>query len=147
MSERSRITLVETIYHTPARGDAMTSTARFSRWLRSNEQVYGPRRFLAGTSWTPIDLGWFVDEKMSMLVLSNEEGKYLSTQPTEEERTALASRVIELGISPTPRPIDYLPFTYLPPGECLRLPVIDGSILAVRCRAEKAICLITLFPE
>lgn len=135
---KSRLTVVETIYHQDADGQPTAVEANYARWLASDEHPF-QRRLKVGEEWQRLETGWLED--VSLLVLTNEEGKGLQTIPTDEERVALAARIVEVG---TPgSEADWL----ILPGESLRGRPAAMRQLRFRCRAGTARCVLTLFPE
>lgn len=152
---KSRITVVDMVYHQPADlppttmlGDAM----RFSRELESDEQPY-ERRLLATEDWKPLDCGWI--SKVGMLLLRNDEG-FFSVRPTPEQRAEVALRVIEITfdycLNPSDSPLcsstdPYGRCILVPPGESCRFFPEDAKSLRVRCRSGRAQYTISLSPR
>lgn len=112
---KSRLTVVESLYHQASGEEGMMVSSRFSRDLESDDQAYGPRRLKATEEWQPLDCGWV--EEMGMVSITNEEGKRLQVNPTEKEKEATAKKVLELALTPNP---DSLWSFLIPPGESFR---------------------------
>ncbi len=110
---KSRLTVVESLYHQASGEEGVMVSSSFSRNLESDDQAYGPRRLKATEEWQPLDCGWV--EEIGMISVTNEEGKHLQVNPTEEEKEALAKKVLEISLSP--RASWYF---LIPPGESFR---------------------------
>lgn len=140
---KDQITVVETVYHRPAfGGDPFVSDSRFSRELGSFEQVYERKHLQAIEEWKRLDLGWI--KSCGMLILQNEEGRFLQRNPSEEEQVRFRSKVLEVCIGESPDPgRSWL----VPAGETIR--VVPGSIehLYLRCRTGRAYYTIRAFPS
>lgn len=139
---KDRITVVEMVYHQHY-GDSPTSLEhRYTRWLDSDEQVF-TRRSKAIESWEPVDYGWIDPHKCGLLVLTNQEGNFTRTNPTDEEREEAAAKVIELayetlnGISPP---------WYVLPGESMRAHPSNLDQLMIRSQSGKARYTLNLYP-
>lgn len=124
---KGRIVVVETVFHQPPDAGPSSTLSRFSRWLESDERPY-VRGLRLGPAWQPVEQGW-LDRGGSMLVVANDE--------TE------AGRVIEVGLWTG---TEALPFARLPPGEAVRLPVVDVGLLRLRASGAAVRCTQTLFP-
>jgi len=128
-----QITVVEGVYHMGV--DVPTSGVdnRFSRQVESDEQPYS-RRYTIGDNWTNLDFGWI--ERPGMLVISNEEGKFLQRNPTDEEKKDIAGRIVEIAGTP--------PWLILP-GESFR-GVPAATPVQVICRKGSAKIVVTVMP-
>jgi hypothetical protein len=93
--QRDSITVVEQIYHQPAGEEPTAYHHSFVRKLFIQEQPYS-RKIKVGEGWQPLDLGWFRDrpDAIGMVQVVNSEGRLTQTQPTDEERAAVAAKVI-----------------------------------------------------
>ena len=145
---RSRLTIVETIYHQPADGFPSTllgDAVRFNHELQSDEQPYERHKF-AREQWEPLDCGWI--ERAGLLLIRNDEGRF-SVNPTPEQRTEVNRRVIELTfasslvIGEATRRECLL----IPPGETYPFLPSDASQLRLRCREGTARYTLCLIPE
>jgi len=137
-SLKARLVVVETVYCQSPGEQPVAVESRFGRALNSQEQPY--RRVIkVGESWQPLDHGWV--EEASMLVISNEEGKYLQVVPTEEQRKELETKVVELAFP------GQSGCWLIPPGDSFRgCPSGLGSLL-VRCRKGMSKCVVHVFPK
>jgi hypothetical protein len=107
-----RLVVVSHVYHRPI-GDknrrVKEVTTRFSRKLRTKEQVYS--RILTATSnLLPLDLGWFGEKPVSHLVIEN-----------------LGDNSIRLTYAGSPHGWD------IPPGESFSGTPTSLSILRIQC--------------
>lgn len=99
---RDRLTVVDKVYHQPmSGGEAFCCETTFDRWLDSDESVYS-RKIKVGSEWKRLHFGWFTDESkpVGMLVIRNDEGKHLQANLSQEEKTNLAKKMLEIGILP-----------------------------------------------
>jgi hypothetical protein len=145
---RDRITVVEQVYHRPADGGEPTvAETRFSRELASQEQPF-ERRAKVGEDWQPLEHGWL--ESAGMLLISNEEGRHLQVNPTDEERLSISRRVLELiyAMEDDELLVPQSSCTWLiPPGESMRAYPSDVSRLCVRCQSGVARFTLRLYPR
>jgi len=134
---RARIVVVEQVCHQlPGNEDPTAIESRFAKWLTNDEVPY-VRKPRIGVQWVPLETGWL--SSVSLLCLSNDEGKSMRVYPTEQEKEALANRVIQVGVSshaispgmPIGEPTI---FTEIHPGESCRFTPHDLSRLFIRCR-------------
>lgn len=118
---KSRLTVVESLYHQSFGEEPVRVDSRFSRELESDEQPYS-RRLKATEGWQPLDCGWVKDP--GMVCVTNEEGKHFQVNPTKEEKEALARKVLEILISPGQLNRESMGWESLgwliPPGESFR---------------------------
>ncbi len=138
---KSRVTVVETVYHQHAGESATSIESRFARNLETQEQLY-QRRLKIGKSWTPLDCGWL--EEVSMLVIHNEEGQNLLVHPTPEEKEKTNAKVIE--VSHTPNPNNNTSWI-IPPGESMRACPASIRDLYLRCRCGEARVTLNAIPK
>lgn len=133
----ARITVVETVYHQPP--DAQPATVAASRFGRA--LAHGADRrpdsylMAVGADWTPLDCGRVPD--CGLLVLVNEEGRFVAVQPTPAERAAAEAKVAEVGVGG-------VPFALLRPGESCRFE--PAAAVELRCRAGSARVSVHLVP-
>lgn len=88
-----RLTVVEHAYHQRLGEDPVEVESSFSRALASDGHLY-ERHLTAIKEWVPLDCGWV--ERTSLLIIKNNEGKFLFTNPTPEKIAEIAARIIEL---------------------------------------------------
>lgn len=139
----SRLTVVETIYHQSADGDATVIGKPYNRILFSGEQLY-PRVLTIGQEWVDISKGCWL-ERASQLVLHNNEGKQVQVIMTEEERSKLTERMVEIGVQVG----DVVEaFSSIPPGgESCRISNPYIKKLRIRCVKGTAKVVISIVPE
>jgi len=135
-----RLTLVSTLYHQSFGSPAVSVDSRFTRALRSGEQLW-KRDFRIGDSWTALETGW-VGSRPAHLLLLNHEGQHLQVNPTEEEKADIAKRIIEVTWSGSGSP-QWLVF----PGESMRGECCDPSQVFVRSRHGSVQVTLYLIPE
>ncbi len=138
---KSRIIVVETVYHQSSGLQPTAVESRYSHNLKTDEQVYGPRRIVATEEWKPLDVGWV--KTASLLILSNEEGKNLQVNPTQKEREDIASRVVHLAY----RGLHGDGTWMIHPGHSFRGCPNSLRELFIRCQSGQAECFVTVFPE
>lgn len=134
---KDRLTIVECVYHQPFGEQPTVVEHRYSRELESKEQVY-ERRVTIGENWQPLDTGWI--ERLGLLVIANHEGHGLQRAPSDDERAAIAARVVEVGL-------DGRAIWLVLPGESMRATPATLSGLQVRCQRGEARCTIHAYPR
>jgi hypothetical protein len=131
--------------------DQPTSTVfQFSRDLETEEQPYTrlchKGKSKAKEEWQPIDTGW-LEDKVSLLVISNDEGGHTDVNLTPEALEEIKARVIEIGIElNTESSLLVIPFQYILPKESLPISPIDITSYRIRCRKGSAKYTITAYP-
>lgn len=126
-----RLTVVEQVYHQQGDMPPVAFEGRWSGPLESDESTYQrPGAKVAG-DWIPLDLGWLGDQAGSVII-ENITGRYLKTIPTEEEKAELASKTIQVAIK------GQKPFTFVPPGQHLRINLFAENEYFVCCPAGPA---------
>lgn len=137
---RDRMTVVDKTYHQPAQGEAFCCEVTFERTLMSDESVYS-RKKRAGEEWQPLDCGWITEDsgRVGMLIVRNDEGKNLQRLPSDDEKAALAQKVLEVGTHD-------LPLFVVPPGESLRATPAETP-LYVRCLGGECHYTVFAFPN
>lgn len=144
---KSRLTVIETVYHQPLAEGAASAESHFARWLETDEQPC-IRRLKASEAWQALDGGWL--SEAGMLCLENTEGRFPQVQPTEEERRDAAAKVLEVGVVhffSNEESGQVVPFALIPPGESARFQPHTLSALRVRCRAGTAKYTASVFPK
>jgi hypothetical protein len=139
-SLKSRLSVVEMVYHQPFGGPPTTALSdgiRFTRELESNEQPY-ERHKVAKEEWQQLDCGWI--EQCGMLLIKNDEGQFF-VNPTKEDRTTVSEKVIDVTY-------DALnPHYYILPGESMRVCPVNAGDLRIRCRKGTAKYTIYMVPS
>src|SRR4051812_39423985 len=90
------LTVVEMVYHQVTAGQPIVAESRFGRHLKTDEQPYR-RTFRLGEQWVSVETGWV--DRPAMLMIANETGRGLTTNPTQEMKDELSRKVIEVGVS------------------------------------------------
>jgi hypothetical protein len=151
-----RLAVVATVYHVPQDDEPVSVQYQFDRSVRSDEQTY-TRRVKIGEQWTPLDHGWV--EQAGMVVVSNDEGRFLKANPTIEEKAETSLKIIEIAVvaimtseknrtmhSPPRLPDVTVPFGLVYPGETTHLTPLDVKTLRLRCRSGTARVSLTVIP-
>ena len=152
-AQQDSITVVEQIYHQPAGEEPTAYQHSFVRKLSVQEQPYS-RKIRVGESWQPLDLGWFADkpDEIGMVQIINNEGRFTQTQPTDEERAAMAAKIIcvvskVMGDRITGVLAEDNFCWFIPPGESFRGSPTDATRIWIRCRSGVAQATVNVFPR
>lgn len=137
---KSRLSVLNTVYHQPAGEQPMAVVGNYCRWLESDEQPFS-RRLRIGEEWQAIETGWI--RHAGLVVLKNDEGVFDQVQPTEQERMDAQAKVLEVSCSSGPPEAQWL----VRPGESLPATPASTMRLQIRCRQGQARCTVTAFPE
>lgn len=124
-----RLTVVEQVYHQPFGEEATCISSRFSRHLKTQEQIYQRFRRTATEEWQELDFGWII--KVGMVTIQNEVGKGLQAIPTDAEKEAMAKQVLEITFG------NLVALLLIPPGESIRFIPVSAN-LSIRCQSGKA---------
>jgi hypothetical protein len=135
------VVTIETVYHQIAGEQPMSVEVRSRRTLNTDEQPY-QRKLTVGPEWQKLDTGWIVNP--SVLVVSNEEGTRIFTNPTEDQRTELAAKEVRVGIKMGG---SVVAISRIPPGESVRNIPVEAGNLWIRCCHGSARVIVTAFPE
>jgi hypothetical protein len=135
---KSRLGVVEHVYHQSSNDQPMQVEGRFSRPLLSNEQPFR-RKLTATQERKRLETAWIDDA--GMLCLANEEGKCEQVVPTPEQRALNAAKVVELSYG------DSDDKWLILPGETFRGQPSNVKNLFVRCQCGTAECWVTIFPK
>ncbi len=123
---KSRMCVVDTLYHQAPNESPTGADSRFYRWLDQDEQPYGPRVVKVGPDWAPLDCGWL--DEASMVLLECRQGAELEIG---------TSAVVD---SP-------VPFAVVRRGESARFEPYNLSCLRVRSTDGEAKYAVTIIPE
>lgn len=152
MIPKARIVVVEKVYHQQDPDPATIVESLFSRFLDSDDSPI-IKRTRVGDSWVPLCPKGYDGSTASCIVVQNMEGRFNLAQPTDAERKEASSRYLEVGIC-TGRTTMLLtvtetvvPFSYIRPGESIRLSPREISELRIRCISGQARYSIAIFPE
>lgn len=66
----------------------------FTRILKSDDARFIRPDLKVGEEWKEVNTGWVED--VGLLVIVNNEGKFLKVNPTAEEQKAISERVVEI---------------------------------------------------
>lgn len=92
-AEQTRLVVKETVYHQVQGKQPKSSETKFARMLRTKEQPYY-RSTEVDQFWVKLDLGWV--KSPWMVIVRNAVGKDRQVNPTPEERSADAAKILEL---------------------------------------------------
>lgn len=147
----ARLVVVENIYYQVPGEQPVSVSTSYTRMLDTPYTVDSSPEFQPyardlriSDCWTQLDIGWMRDKGASLLVLSNEEGKYLSAIPTEEEKRSLKKRVVHIMFGSGRVPQNLL---LLLPGESIRITPWSLEPIVVRCYEGSAKCRLWVFPK
>lgn len=135
-----RITLLTTVYHERVGYAAQGAQGNGELKVSLNEEAYHRSRAI-GDLWQPIQFGHFDADQVGCIVVHNLEGVGAQVHPTEEEKLALPTKIIEVG---TP---DSLHKILVRPGWAVPLPLDNYEQLQIRCQIGQAKCRISIFPK
>lgn len=138
MAERSRVTVVETVYHQTGEGHTTPIESKYQRFLGSVGPGY-LRLQTVGEDWQPLDVGWVQDA--SFLHIRNEKPRY-SRVPTAVEQGIAESKVLELRMEDSE-----IPFSEVRVGESIRINPMYVRMIQVRCRSGEAKFTVNVLPE
>lgn len=138
---KGRLTVVEMVYVQTPNAGPVAVESRYGVWIESDEQPY-TRRLTVGPEWQPLDLGWLRDVPIALIHLSNEGyGRSLVT-PTAEQSATLTEHIVEVSATR-----QYVLFSYLSPGESLRVPPPGVVDWYVRCPNGRSTCVLNVIPR
>lgn len=139
---KSRVTVVERVYHQLPYKEAHQVEARFSRNLESKKRHH--TEYLEATEeWQPLPCGHLQDD-VGMLVLHNDAETTPGVIPSPEDLDELAKRVIEVSYA---CPSDSYNCWLVPPGESMRGMPSHATQLFYRCQHGTAEATLTLIPK
>lgn len=146
---KDRVTVKETVYHQQHGRNPQVIESKFCHDLETTEQLY-ERHLQVTEEWQPLDCGWLKD-KVGMLIIQNDEGQFLSVNPSEEERLAAAKKTVEIKYDRyRPKHIavnDFYSCWLIPPGESMRARPSHASGLSIRCQSGVAEITLYLIPK
>lgn len=140
--QKSRNVVVESVYHQPIDGPPVVVESKYAKALESEDQPYGPRRVKIGTDWTLLDTGWVKD--ISILTISNDEGRMLQVIPNEVQLHLINSRIVEMAYLDESG--KWVPVERIHAGESRRGRPLPGAKTALRCLNGTAKVTYTAFP-
>lgn len=140
---KDRVTVVEMVYHQmiSTGSQPIAADVKFSRELETSEQPYerNSPTTVVTEEWTQVDTGWL--ETCSQLLILNEEGKHLQTNPSEEQKQETKEKIIEVTLAGD------IAHCLIYPGESLRVTPVDLKSVFLRCRKGSARYTIWVFPS
>ena len=116
---KSRLVVVEQVVWQAPNEQPAPCESRFSRWLESSDQAYGPRTLSVGVEWQKLDTGWV--SVAGMMVLAN--------RSTDKAATVelglwvpLPEHILEDRVPGNPSNSQVVPLCTIPCGESRREP-------------------------
>ncbi len=139
---KPRLTIVETVSYQPPNRQASQVSSGFSRDLETYEQPY-EREMVATEEWQPLINEQCWVKECSLVHVTNEEGRYLQVNPSEEEQEATAAKVLEISFGTA----NLLGHWEVRPGEAFRGTPSHPKALFIRCRSGEACFTLHVFPR
>lgn len=139
--QRTRVTVQERVYHQNVGEQPTLVEHQFERTLRSDDQPYQHKTKIT-EEWRPLGDSWI--ERASMVLIKNTEGRFVTVNPTPQEKAVADRKVVEVGLVVGDAVI---PIMLVLPNECARFTPIDFRAVRVRCRHGMASCVVSLMPE
>lgn len=137
---KDRLICVDRLYFQPHNQQATGVEHQFVRELDTHEQPY-IRKCVATETPQSLKCGWISGEQCGMLLITNDEGLNLQKIPTEEEKQAIAKKVLRL----------YRPGSsfhwIIPPGESFRGYPSDCELLDIESASGEINYTLHLFPR
>lgn len=140
------IVVIQTAYYLRPGREVVAAESRWETRVAAvmaDQQPYA-REITVDETWAPLDLGWLSGGKAGWIDIANDEGRRWERIPTDEERAAVARRVVEVSASPL---VDHLPEWEVLPGRSHQGAPVRP--LFVRCRpgGGAAKIVVTAFPR
>lgn len=133
-----RLTIKQVIYHQQP-GEQPTQVERsFSRTLATKDQPYS-HKVEVNEDPVAMETGWIKD--IGTVVIQNEEGFFLQTNPTLEQKEEAAKKVLEVFV------VEGSPPLLVFPKEDLRINPADFSKLRIRSQSGISKFTLWLFPR
>jgi len=149
---RPTLSLVQDIYHQASAQEPEQVSARYSRVLSDNEQMYRRKTTLTD-EWRLLDVGWV--NNIGLVVIHNDEGSNFRNQPSSHELMQVAQRVIEVCFIPkqppnrdmhSPAKPKLLAHIIVRPGELVHFEPDEGAEVMWRCRFGSTRCTLYVVP-
>ncbi len=149
-SGKARLVIIQQIYHQIFNQQPRPALdARHSRILKSDEQSYGPRTITIGEEWVPLELGWLKDTPIGMIVLTNEEGRFMDRNPTLEQAREGEKKILELSftcLGTSGNKPSYAATLLIPPRESQTILPANPKEVMIRCRSGQGKYTILIVP-
>jgi hypothetical protein len=171
---KGRCGVISRLYYHPSGTKARSVETRWGWWCHSKEGLY-ERDVDVGSEWSPIDLGWFIDDptEVAMLVLVSKEKPPRGEHPMKVIEAALLVKAqIQEPVPPPAYParprtmwdsikgppppsappptqeqVIVVPFASIAPGAPFQGNVPSLASVVLRCEQGPAVCKIALFPK
>lgn len=148
---KDAVVVVGQVCHRRHANQPTSTTIQFVRDLETEEQPYTrlchKEKSKATEEWQMIDTGW-LENDVSILIISNDEGGHSDTNLTPEALEEIKSRVIEIGIYVDASHFsETIPIQYILPREAFPLSLFEVDDYRIRCRKGTAKYTITAYPR
>ena len=138
---KQRLVVKEQVYFQPEHRQPLAFGSNFSAWIDGSVQPYD-RWLEIGSQWQPIDIGWV--KSPAIIFIANEAGHDLWVIPTDEQRSDIARRVLEIGCEANG---ETMPICFVPPNQSFRIHPAHIGSLRIRCRHDSCEVRIVVLGE
>lgn len=137
---KSRLTVVEHVYHQSPDEEAFEQEIRYSRFLATDEQPF-LRKLKVTEEWATISSGWL--DNCSVLLIKNASGnlRLRSVTPSPQEVEQERRKVIQVAYEDSKYHFDVLV------GETMRVSPSSLQALRIRCAEGTGRADISIIPE
>jgi hypothetical protein len=138
----NRVTVVGGVYHQSGDLPPTCTPSSFGAMLQTDEAPFSCPRATAAEEWSAVPVGWL--DECSLVGIKNLGPDPSGKVPTEEEKSALAAKVLEVCSGK-----DFVEggAWLVHPGHDMRACPGDLRSLRVRCRSGKTRYSVTVFPK
>lgn len=137
-NEKSRLTVVDIVYHQVVGGQTKQFPGRYFQWLQGHSEAV-VRELRIGEEWT--ELPSLMGDECAMLVIENMEGMFFDRIPSPDAVAEANERVIEYGYGEGTAQQD------IAPRMGVRLIPRDLRKVKLRCRKGEATAKIVVVPK
>lgn len=154
---KSRMVVVENVYHQVPGEEPQSITSRYTRWLNDDEQTY-TRKTKANLSWAPLDFGWILQS--AQVVIVNTAPTHPEMVLTDEQYAELEFLRIEIGVQPFQQSAEgprtmwsgpttplVVQFAVIYPGESLRFEPCQDTRYMIRGNGESVPYTLNVIPN
>lgn len=141
MRSRPEILVHHTVYHQVPGRQPTGVVRRYSRVQQSDEPPFVQPSMILTREWCPILCETITEA--GLITIINEEGTFLHTIPTEQEREEMSKRTVEVSLRGDGRPD-----LYIPCGEVHSFsPMKDLRTIRLRSGSDRTACWIEVLPK
>lgn len=138
-----RLVLIDTVVYTMRDTKPISLDFRRAVPLASEEQPY-LRRFKVGETWSKLSFGWLDEQRVALLVISNEGQGTFKVNPTKEEKEQAEAKVVVVAVGGIERENNIL---RIHPGDMVKFHPEPGQSYWICCGSGETTCHISAFPE